>query len=78
MHADRQLKGVSDPLVNDTTDREAVGAEVVIIGIDVARVEAQGVPVGRIARCRHPVVAVRANDVELATGCNTIARGWEE
>ena len=65
-------------LVFDTTSREAVGAVVIIIGIDVARVEVQVVSVDRTLRCGHPAVAVRANVVELAIGCITIAASGEE
>ena len=39
MHAVRQLNGVSDPLVYDASNREAVGVAVAVIGMDVARVE---------------------------------------
>ena len=54
-------------LVNDTTDREAAGAAVVIIGIDVARAEVQVVPVSSTVGCGHPAETVRANVGELAT-----------
>ena len=78
MHTDRQLNGVSDPLVYDTTDREAVGAAVVVIGIDVARAEVQAVTASSTIGCGHPVDAVRANGAELTCIVATTPRGWEE
>ena len=64
-------------LVNDTTDREAVGASAAVIGNDVARAEAQEVSASSTVGCGHPVETVRANVGELATGSTTTARGWE-
>ena len=71
-------KYLMSSLVFDTTSREAVGAAVITIGADVARVEAQAVPADRTLRCGHPAVAVRANAVELAIGCSTTAASGEE
>ena len=62
-------------LVNDTTDREAVGAAVVIIGIDVARAEVQVVSVSSTIGCGHPVETVRANVAELTCIVVTTPRG---
>ena len=65
-------------LLFDTTSREAVGAAATIIGVDVARVEVQAVPVDRTLRCGHPAVTACTNCVELAIGCITIAASGEE
>ena len=62
----------------DTTNRVAEGAVGIIRGGGVVRGEVQVVPAGRIVRCRHPGVAVRANAAELATGCITTAASGEE
>jgi len=53
-------------LVADATNREAVSAIAIIIGVDSTRVEAQGVTVDGTLWRGHPAVAVRANVVELA------------
>ena len=65
-------------LVNDTTDREAVGAVVAAIGIDEARAEVQGVTVSSTVGCGHPVETARANVAELTCIVATTPRGWEE
>ena len=65
-------------LVNDASNREAVGAAAVITGIEVVIGEVQAVSASTAVGCGHPVVAVRANVAELTCIVDTQAAGREE